>query len=60
MPSSDLAERYRQKAAECLEVAGLAADQNERTRLLDISYAYYRLAEHALQWAKLEAIPRAD
>jgi hypothetical protein len=54
MPSDDLAARYRQKAAECLEAAGLTTDPNERTRLLDISYAYYRLAEHALQWATWE------
>jgi hypothetical protein len=53
MPSNNLAARYRQKAAECLEASGLTLDPDERTKLLGISYAYYRLAEQAPRWAAL-------
>jgi hypothetical protein len=57
MPSDDLAARYREKAAECLEAAGITADSNERLRLVEIANAYVRLAEHAMRWASIESTP---
>jgi len=57
MPSDTLVRRYRQKAAECLELAGHTVDRAEGIRLLDIASAYIRLAEHALRWAADRAPP---
>jgi hypothetical protein len=49
MPT-DMAARYREKAAECLDVARVTVDPSERIRLLDIADAYIRLAEHTVHW----------
>jgi hypothetical protein len=46
--STDLAEEYRQKAADCLAVAGLTSDVTERVELLQIARSYLRLAAHIL------------
>jgi len=59
MPHDDLATRYREKAAECLEVAGQTVDRSEHIKLLDIANAYIQLAEHALRWAPPGANPNA-
>jgi len=60
MPSNPLATRYRQKAAECLELAGKTVDRAEHIKLLDIANAYIQLAEHASRWPTPEAIPRSQ
>lgn len=44
--SKEVAQAYRDKAAECLSVAERSSDPIERIELLQIARGYLRLADH--------------
>jgi hypothetical protein len=51
----DRAELYRANAAECLVMASSMTDANSRASLLDMAWAWLRLAEQVDKNARLHA-----